>query len=362
MRKQIKHAQHRFGLHWQWWWIGSGILLLLSATAASWLVWRVGDLAALLQLQSHQVQVQVAKITQPTIYYSPLTGMKVASAADTLAQVRGVMIENSPDARPQSGLKQAGVVFEADADGGITRFLVLYQETHPSLIGPVRSVRPYFVDWLTPFDASISHVGGSAKALQTVRNGSYKDLDQFFNSAYYWRASDRYAPHNVYTNSDKLMQLNQTKGYTASHFTGFVRKNDTPPGGTPTVTSITITVSSTWYNVHYDYDQANNAYLRSEGGAPHADREEGRIEPKVAIVMQVPASRVFEDGYRTEMQTIGSGTVYIFQDGGVVQGTWHKASQGEQITFTDSNGKPIALNRGQTWITIITPQRSVLWK
>ena len=107
------------------------------------------------------------------------------------------MIENSPDARPQSGLKAAGVVYEAIAEGGITRFMALYQTSKPELIGPVRSLRMYYLDWFAPYSASIAHVGGSLNALTEARSGKYRDLDQFFNSQTYWRASDRYAPHNV---------------------------------------------------------------------------------------------------------------------------------------------------------------------
>ena len=141
---------------------------------------------------------------EPVIYYSPLTGSEVADEAVTTQAVTGMMIENSPDARPQSGLKDSGVVFEAIAEGGITRFLVLYQEQKPQLIGPVRSVRMYYVDWIAAFNASVGHIGGSAAALAEVRNGNYRDIDQFFNAGAYWRATDRYAPHNVYTSFENL--------------------------------------------------------------------------------------------------------------------------------------------------------------
>src|SRR5690606_11343443 len=148
---------------------------------------------------------------------------EVKNKEATTQEVTAIMIENSPDARPQSGLKESGVVFEAIAEGGITRFQVLYQEDKPQLIGPVRSLRPYFVEWAAPFDASIAHIGGSYNALQEVRNGQYKDIDQFFNGDTYWRSTDRYAPHNVYTNFKNLDALNTKKGFTVSKFDGFPR-------------------------------------------------------------------------------------------------------------------------------------------
>jgi hypothetical protein len=128
-------------------------------------------------------QVSTEPAAEPPKFYSNLTGNLVESDAVSKQAVTGIMMENSPDARPQSGLKDSGVVFEAIAEGGITRFLVLYQEQKPQLIGPVRSVRMYYVDWVAGFNASVAHVGGSAAALSEVRNGNYRDIDQFFNAS-----------------------------------------------------------------------------------------------------------------------------------------------------------------------------------
>lgn len=292
--------------------------------------------------------------------YSPLTGNEV-SEADSKRPVTAVMIENSPQARPQSGLKDGGVIFEAVAEGGITRFLVLYQEAQPQLVGPVRSIRPYYIDWLAAFDPSVAHVGGSPNALKEIRNGSYKDLDQFSNGSSYWRAKDRYAPHNVYTSFEKLNALNSSKGYRGSNFTGFPRKDD-QKAAAPTAGTITVPISSALFNSSYTYDATTNSYLRAQANQPHTDREKGQINPKVVVVLEAPMSIVMEDGYREQIQTIGSGKATIFQDGTVTAATWTKASKTAQITFTDSAGKPIAFNRGQTWLTVVAAGKTPAWK
>jgi len=289
---------------------------------------------------------------EPIHYYSPLTGGEVQTEAATKQAVTGIMIENSPDARPQSGLKNSGVVFEAIAEGGITRFLALYQEQKPQLVGPVRSVRMYYVDWVAAFNASVAHIGGSAAALAEVRNGSYRDIDQFFNAGSYWRATDRYAPHNVYTSFEKLDALNAAKGYTSSSFTGFTRKDSTA-SATPNATTIDVTISSELYNSHYTYNAATNTYDRSEGGALHLDRKDGQISPRVVIALKVDETTVMEDGYRQSIQAIGSGSATIFQDGTVQEVTWTKATKSDQIKFTDTNGADVALARGQTWISAV---------
>ena len=308
--------------------------------------------------------IKVAKKSAPPApkFYSPLTGIEVKNEAATKQAVTAIMIENSPDARPQSGLKQAGVVYEAIAEGGITRFLAVYQEAKPQLIGPVRSVRMYYVDWAAPYNASIAHIGGSAAALAEVRNGNYRDIDQFFNAAYYWRATDRYAPHNVYTSFEKLDALNASKQYTTSTFAGFPRA-DGKPAASQTAKSVNMTISSALYDTHYDYDATSNTYLRSIGGQPSNDREEGRLAPAVVIAMKVAMSQVFEDGWRENITTTGSGSATVFQNGTATEATWHKNSRSEQLTFVDAAGKPIALNRGQTWITAIpNGTGSVTWQ
>ncbi len=298
----------------------------------------------------------------PPVYYSPLTGVPYNDESLTKQPVTGVMIENSPDARPQSGLKNSGVVFEAIAEGGITRFLVLYQAEKPQLIGPVRSLRLYDVDWLAAFNSSIGHVGGSLYALNEIRNGSYRDIDQFFNSNYYWRSNDRYAPHNVYTSFAKLDELNAAKGYTSSSFTGFSRI-DGKASKTPDATNINITISSDLFNSNYIYDAKTNTYARYQAGEPHMDREDGQITPSVVIAIRVDETTVLQDGYRESITTLGSGAATIFQNGTATSATWHKASKLDQITFTDTEGKDIPLVRGQTWIAAVpNNEGDVTWK
>ncbi len=300
-------------------------------------------------------------------FYSPLTGVEVADENTTKRTVTAIMIENSPDARPQSGLKQGGVIYEAIAEGGITRFLVLYQESQPGLIGPVRSLRPYYIDWLAPYNASVAHIGGSYNALQEIRNGNYRDIDQFFNASTYWRAADRYAPHNVYTNFERLNALNAAKGYTSSEFTGLRRVDSTPKKNATqaklaTANNIQVTISGQSYNSSYSYVPETKLYNRSQAGAPHIDREDGQISPRVVIVIKVPTSRGFEDGYREQMQTIGEGEGYIFQNGTVEVVKWQKPDKKTELKFISSAGKTVPLERGQTWITAIPTDKGVAWQ
>jgi hypothetical protein len=282
---------------------------------------------------------------------SPLTGRVVESAAIAARPVTGLMIENSPESRPQSGLYQADMVYEAIAEGGVTRFLSVYQESQPDRIGPVRSARPYYVDYIAGLDGSFGHVGGSPEALQDIKTMGIKDLDQFYNGSSYTRVSGRYAPHNVYTDFTKLDALNTSKGYTKSTFTPFERKIDVPQ--TPTAAVINFALSGPNYNAQFTYDVTSNSYLRSQAGAPHKDEISGKqINPKVVIAL-VTTKGYDPDGYHTDYTTTGSGKVFVFQDGIVSEGTWSKADRKASLTLVDKYGLPMKLNAGQTWITLV---------
>lgn len=294
-------------------------------------------------------------------FYSPLNGLEVADEAATKRVVTAVMIENSPDARPQSGLAEADLVFEAVAEGGITRFIALYQPSRPALVGPVRSLRPYYADWAAAFNPSVAHVGGSPEALNMIRSGNYgNDIDQFFNAGSYWRASDRAAPHNVYTNFDRLDELNNSKNFKESVFT-FSPRNDGKPVAQPDAKSIDVQVSSGIFSVSYGYDPAKNAYNRNQGGVAHTDREKGQIAPKVVVVLKTDVS-LGSDGSHMNIATTGSAEAYVFQNGTVTEGTWEKTGPKGQLFIKNKDGKEITLVRGQTWITVIGKDRNVSWQ
>lgn len=308
-------------------------------------------------------------VPPPPPILSTLTGLPVADASVNQRPVTGVMIENSLDARPQSGLDQAGVVYEAIAEGGITRFLALYQDSTPAYVGPVRSVRPYYLQWCMGFDCAIAHVGGSPEAMKDIPAWGVKNLDQFYNSGAYQRISSRYAPHNVYTSMAQLNQLEASKKMGAADYKGFPRKKDAP-SATPTAKSVNLSISGAAYagggayDVHYDYDTASNSYKRNEGGKPHMEVSKSgaqtQITPKVVVAL-VMKYGLEADDHHSSYNVIGSGQAFVFQDGTVTTGTWSKSDASSQLTLTDASGQPIKLNAGQTWITAMSAAKNVTY-
>lgn len=195
-----------------------------------------------------------------------------------------------------------------------------------------------------------------------IRSGNYGvDLDQFFNAGAFWRASDRYAPHNVYTNFERLNALRESKGKTTSSFVGHPRE-DLKTLPEPTATDITIGVSSGQFLVRYAYDRESNSYLRFQGDAEHNDREKGRITPRVVVAIKVPMSIGFEDGNREQITTTGSGQAYVFQNGVVIEGTWQRDGEKAPLKLLAADGTEIKLARGQTWITALANTKNVSWQ
>jgi hypothetical protein len=361
-RKILATPHKHFKRFWKYW-LSLGRNTRFAVIAALLLVFGAGAVGWFYFIQpksSPSIQILKAKSKAPLTVPSPLTGVRVDPAL-AKRPVTGIMIENSDEARPQSGLQDAGVVYEAIAEAGITRFLALFQDGQPQYIGPVRSLRPYYIDYAAPFQASIVHVGGSPDALSEVQNGSFRNVDQFANGGFFTRITARYAPHNVYTSFAQLDALNQSRGYNSSLFTSWPRKADKKIT-VPTAKTIDFAISGPDFYAHYDYDAASNSYLRSEGGAPHldlisyADQTGVQLRPKVVIALVVPQSQGELDAsgaYYTNYDDNGSGAAYIFQDGGVTVGTWNKANTTSQISFQDSTGAAIKLNTGQTWLTLV---------
>ena len=291
------------------------------------------------------------KKAKPEKFYSKLSGVEVSEKSLENAPVFGVMIENSIPARPQSGLSQAEVVFEAIAEGGITRFLALYQQNKPELLGPVRSVRGYYIDWASGFNASIAHVGGPGDALARMRDGKHKDMDEFLNTQTFWRSKNRYAPHNVYTNFTNLSTLGSSKGWNSSNFEGFSRKEDSP-AKEKNATQIQVNISGFSYNSTYVYRENCNCYLRSQAGVAHTDADGTQISTKTLIVLKIE-NRLAADRYHNFYGNIGSGVAIVFQDGVAQEVKWVKSSESSPLILQNNDGSHFKINRGQSWIVAV---------
>ncbi len=293
----------------------------------------------------------------------PLTGLKTTSALSQNRPV-GIMIENSTDARPQSGLSNAEMVFEATAEGGITRFLAVYQcQSAVKEIGPVRSARIYYVDWAKGLDALYAHVGGSPDGLEEIDSLNVADLNQFALGNYFWRTSSRVAPHNVYTTLEKLYDAAKSKN---QDITGKIDswnyKKSKTDDLTVKVATLKVSFSSIGYNVVWTYDATKNQWLRAyANGSKSTDlNNSSQITTKnIAVAFTSISTR--SDG-RKDLVTTGTGDGRVYIDGKEVKATWKKKTASDMLKFYNATtGKEIDFNAGNTWIEFVTSSDSVVY-
>ncbi len=329
--------------------------------------------------------------------YSSLTGEELADPSTKNAPVYCIQTPNGLDgARPQTNLTEAGVVFEAIAEGGITRFAAIYQNPQGGIIGPIRSLRIYFLDWDVPFDCTIVHAGGSIEAVNAVR--SYKHISE--DPTYMYRGNYNYHLwNNLFTTPELLGNNSADYNRMSSNPQGFTRTTkeaadkaryasqttelDIVSGTdgntsalTPQVSTITLSFASgNNFSPVYKYNVETNSYDRfyAYGGAhevyhcpsgnyygqdPQDNCPTTQLSPSVVIAMVVD-ERLSSDGVHEAITTVGSGTAYVFQNGQAIKGTWRKGSREEQLHFFDEAGNEISLIPGQTWISAIPGYGSV---
>ncbi len=327
---------------------------------------------------SQKVEVATKTEKEPEtreLHYGQLDGLPTDLATSTKHPL-AVMIENHVQARPQAGLDKASVVYEAIAEGGITRFMALFSTFEADKIGPVRSSRPYYLDWALGYNAYYAHVGGNYNALEQIKTDGVLDLDQFRYSSAYWREKTAgvATEHTMFSSTLKLRTIAESLNYTKENKFK-VYKFASPDGSneaTPLVastsdiaaTSINVNFSTPNFNVVYNYDQNRNIYQRTLAGKTQKDRVSGaEISPTNLIVMTVNRSplvtKINEHGYT--MSTIGSGQAVMFIGGKAITGKWVKSSKTEREVFYDNNNNEIVFNRGQTWISVIPPESGLTY-
>ncbi len=304
-------------------------------------------------------------LTKPKLdapkFPSTLDGSLVPEPHNT-RHALGVMIENHPDARPQYGLSSASFVYEAIAEGGITRFLAIFGSHDASKVGPVRSARTYYADWCNEYDCYYAHVGGAQDGLAKIRADKIKDLDQFANAKAYKREprNNVATEHTMFSSTGKLYDLASNKKWGSAlreDYGVFTFIDDPTSASTiaPTHPKISINFSAAPYAVSYDYDVTTNSYKRELAGTAHIDAENNQqIAPKNIIIQHTARSKG-EDERAWTMTTIGSGKAVIYQGGKKIDGTWKKTDKYSRTLFYDANNDKISLYRGSTWIEVVNP-------
>jgi hypothetical protein len=295
----------------------------------------------------------------------PLTGEPINRDIANRRPI-AVMIDNfSPDARPQSGLDRASIVYEALAEGGITRFLAVFLEHDAPTIGPVRSARPYFNSWAAGLGAMFGHDGGSVAALAELNTlDAIYNVDAHWVNGPFWRSTAREAPHNEYTSTKRIRAYaSGHNGDTSGAPASLPHKSDAPSRERPGQFTLTVPFSYGDYNVVWSYDAESNTYRRSMGGVPHVEATTGKeLRIKNVVVMYTKRKEEYDPNALglIGLVTEGSGRAAVYRDGTVVKGEWRKPSIESSLQWLDDQGNPIELNRGNTWVEVVPSDAAVV--
>jgi hypothetical protein len=267
-------------------------------------------------------------VPQAPQYIWPLTGM--TAAAPIYNRPFMVMVNNAPQARPQSGLSYADVLYEILAEGEITRLVALYQSKHwDGPIGPIRSIRPYYIDLGKMMDAVPVHAGGSPDAYAQLSEQKAEHMDEITNAGrFFWREPSRKAPHNLYTNLENLengmkkMGIREDSKAVQAQST-FVAEETGKPEERMTQIRITFLLSS--YVVSYHYDPERRQYKRFIDEAPHVDMSNNEQLTATNLVVIEAEHVVLDSEGRRDVKLVGSGKGYLFQRDRVQSVRWERS-------------------------------------
>ncbi len=331
--------------------------------------------------------------SEPKDQVCPINGAKYTMTERNAWEKRrplAVMIENSTDARPQSGVIRADAVYEIVAEGGITRFMGIFYcdaQRDDIVLAPVRSARTYFLDYASGYNYPMYvHVGGAnlpgpTDALGQINQYGWaleNDINQFSvgyptfirNSARLGR--DVATEHTMETTTEKLWKIAADREWTNMSPARRVGSKQLPAAdwkegfkpadvedGSPGAGSVSTISHEFWsgyadFAVNWQYDQATNTYKRTMGGAPHTDLESAQqIAVSNVIIILTPERGPLNENKHMLYTTTGTGKAIIFKNGEAIEARWSKPTRESQLSFVDSKGSAIPLVAGKQWISVL---------
>ncbi len=313
---------------------------------------------------SQSIKSQKLSAPAPLPGAQRMNGEAIQAGEENLWPI-AVSIDNHPDARPTFGLSKAKVVYEFLTEGGSTRFLAFHtpglaENNKVEKIGPVRSVRPYFLPIVKEYDALLAHAGGSPEALAQIEKMKINNLEEiaWWGPEYFWRVYSRSAPHNLFTESEKL--ITATEGW---------KLKDLIPSYRPWLFSqdlnnnyklnlaekITLNFSADKnYQVTWQYSTSTANYVRSQNEGVYLDGLNNEpVRADDVIIQFIKEEQVLDDVGRLAMEMTGQGELWLFRDGVKIEGQWRKGSAEGRTIFYDQAGEELPLKPGKIWIEVV---------
>lgn len=294
-----------------------------------------------------------------------------------------IVLDNLEESLPISGINRAAIIYEAPVEADITRFLSIFdQEFLPDKIGPVRSARPYLVDWAGEYGALFVHAGGSQETLQKISQNFYPiiyDLDEISkNGIYFWRDKQRQIPHNLYISKQSIIDVIKSKNLVNAlkpdfenwprtkaslvrdeKFKSVDQLSDEFSPDQDYQTGVIVKIDYR-QPVVWQFDKDFGVYLRFQNNQPFVDEENKQVQTENLIIQKTKIDILDEIGRRS-IETIGSGQALIFQRGLLIRGKWERMSANSRTKFYNSEGQEIEFLPGAIWIEIVSDSHRVLY-
>ncbi|WP_334074986.1 MULTISPECIES: DUF3048 domain-containing protein [Paenibacillus] len=298
----------------------------------------------------------VSEETATPAYTAPLTGMPLNEPLTR--RPLAIMINNAPAARPQSGLGGADIVYEVLAEGGVTRLVsIFHSRADEAKIGPIRSIRPYMIELGESYHGVLVHAGASNDAYAILQREKKEDLDEITNAgSFFWRDKSRKAPHNLYSNAEKLLEGADKRKYktedTSVPAYTFLKEDDLVAGDPATSVEIKFQLDN--YKVTYEYDAGSKLYKRYINGSPHNDLETGETLTASNVVVLGADHKIMDDVGRLSVDLELGGQAILFQRGKMIRGQWiHRPD--DVIRFVKDN-REVPLAPGTTYFNVVPNQ------
>ncbi len=291
---------------------------------------------------------------------SPISGLP---CVDALRRPVAVMLSNDAEARPESGISEADIVFEMQVvENTITRTMAVFVCGNPKELGSVRSARDSFIPLARGLDAVLAHWGGEQTALEKLNAGIMDNLDAFKDEIVtFFRKAGIPQPHNGFTSTTRLINRAKKLGYRLENkFVGYPHLADKSAQNK----AMTLSVGySGIYAVRYDYDPASNSYLRWRADEKEIDKNSGKQVAAKNIVIMRAVSEAIDEQYN-KVQVEGEGKITVYRNGEEIQGTWKKNAKDQisKLFFYDKSGAEIKFVPGQIWVEIVDPGQNIIWQ
>ncbi|MEG3615993.1 DUF3048 domain-containing protein [Isoptericola haloaureus] len=292
----------------------------------------------------------------PEVPRWPLTGQRTDKVPKRPAVA--VKIENSPAARPHTGLHRADVVWEQVVEGGITRFVAVYHSDYPDEVGPIRSVRPMDPATVAPMRGLLAASGGIGSYLRNVERRGTQLVINDDGDPGFWRWSGRYAPHNVYGNVRTFArQADRRRAEPPPaqfrYAPGAKKATARSEGKRARTADVRLSAAqrTTW-----TWNRGDGAYRRSDNGTPSISSGQ-RVTARNVVLLRMQVSLTSQrdaSGARVpKTELVGSGTGRVLSGGRSVAVEWSKKGPRKPLRLTRPNGDPVRLAPGTTWVELV---------